>query len=59
MLTLYEIIDDPNLEKLYIITDYIKTGNLASRIQKGLTTNDIRHYFRGLIAAVEYCHDYA
>ena len=60
MLTLYEIIDDPNLEKIYIITDYIKQGNLLTRILKDtLKPDTIRQYFRDLISAVEYCHEVA
>lgn len=58
MLTLYEIIDDPNIKKIYIITDYIKNGNLADKIsgKDPLPIERARNYFRDLISAVEYCH---
>lgn len=60
MLTLYEVIDDENSEKLYLITDYIENGNLKDMIhKKELAVGDIRKYFRGLISAIEYCHDFA
>ena len=60
VLRLYEIIDDPNSNKLYIVTDYIKNGTLTDRInKKRLNTDEVRKYFRGLIAALEYCHEVA
>lgn len=62
MLRLIEIIDDPSLNKLYIVTELVKNGNLAERIEKsgGKLDNDtIRKYFIDLICALEYCHDCA
>lgn len=61
MLTLYEIIDDPNSKKIYIITDFIKNGNLAEKMSSKnvITIEMVRNYFRDLISAVEYCHDIA
>jgi [calcium/calmodulin-dependent protein kinase] kinase len=47
VLTLYEIIDDPNIEKLYIITDFIKNGNLSERMQKPMTINDLESISEG------------
>ena len=47
MLTLFEIIDDPSLDKLYLVTDFIKNGNLSEKIQKNpLTQEETRKYFR-------------
>lgn len=61
MLALYEIIDDPSLDKLYLVTELLKNGSLADRIngRKPLTEEDIRLFFRDLICALEYCHDCA
>jgi serine/threonine protein kinase len=45
---------------MYIITEYVRNGNLAERInRKPLTMGEMRKYFQGLISALEYCHDYA
>lgn len=58
MLTLYEIIDDPKIKKIYIITDYIKNGNLKDKIagKEPPTMDMARKYFRDLVSAIEYCH---
>ena len=32
ILKLFEIIDDPNEKKLYLITEFVKNGNLVKRI---------------------------
>lgn len=60
MLILYEIIDDPDNDKLFIVTDLVKEGSLAQKLsKKSLNESDIRNYFRGLIKAIDYCHNYA
>lgn len=59
---MFEIIDDPNQDKLYIITEYAKNGTLADKIIKSKTpleTKVMRKYFRQLIMALEYCHENA
>jgi len=32
---LFEIIDDPSHEQLFIITEYVKKGSLAMKMEKG------------------------
>ena len=59
---LFEIIDDPKEDKLYIITEFVRNGTLEGRVNKKpepLQMLDIRKYFLGLIHAIEYCHDCA
>ena len=58
---LYEIIDDPNSNKLYLIMGYITGGNLQEVIKlKGkLTPDQCWRYFRDLIQGLEYCHKVA
>jgi 5'-AMP-activated protein kinase catalytic alpha subunit len=57
---LYEIIDDPSLNKLYIITEVVKNGTLGERLAKRmLSTEEVRKHFRDLISALEYCHEIA
>ena len=56
VLKLIEILNDPNLDKLYLITDFCSNGNLEEHIQKGLSMDKVWKYFRELIAALEYCH---
>lgn len=33
LIKLYEIIDDPREKKLYIITEYVKKGNLEKKVR--------------------------
>lgn len=33
ILKLYEIIDDPTEKKLYLITDFVKNGNLEKKVK--------------------------
>ncbi|CDW87678.1 protein kinase domain containing protein [Stylonychia lemnae] len=57
---LYEIIDDPKHDKLYLITDLIKNGTLQKLLsKKDLTDIQIRKFFRQIIHAIEYCHENA
>lgn len=63
IVTLYEIIDDPTHDKLYLVTELVKNGTLQSIIMPSkdasLTEEKIWKYFRQLIAALEYCHENA
>jgi len=57
---LFEILDDPSLNKLYIVTELVKNGTLGENMEKRmLTTEEVRRYFRDLINALEYCHEIA
>ncbi|CDW87460.1 UNKNOWN [Stylonychia lemnae] len=60
VLALYEIINEAEMDKLYLITELLQ-GSLAQKIngKKPLTEEEIRFYFRDLISALEYCHDCA
>eukprot|EP00826_Nyctotherus_ovalis_P038513 TRINITY_DN3610_c0_g6_i1.p1 TRINITY_DN3610_c0_g6~~TRINITY_DN3610_c0_g6_i1.p1 ORF type:complete len:208 (-),score=56.02 TRINITY_DN3610_c0_g6_i1:477-1100(-) len=55
---LYEIIDDPNSNKLYLIMEYISGGTLAEKIKRTgkIPLEQCWNYFRDLIQGVEYCH---
>lgn len=59
MLALHEIIDDASVEKVYLITELVKNGSLADKVngKKPLTEEEIRSYFRDIFCALEYCHD--
>ena len=60
---LYEIIDDPNSDKIFLITQYLSAGSLEDRLDEtvntkgGLPEEDVRGYFRQLISAIHYCHE--
>ena len=62
VLKLYEIIDDPNAKKLYLITELAGKGNLERRVRKdpSFATDPnyppMRKYFRQLVQGLEYCH---
>jgi len=40
IIKLFEIIDDPKETKLYLITELVKEGTLATRIRKKTLTQD-------------------
>lgn len=58
---LIEIIDDPQNEKIYLIQEFMKGGDLQKRIDLSVKTplieSTIRKYFRQLLSAVWYCHE--
>jgi len=58
---LYEIIDDPKSNKLYLVMKYISGGTLAEKIKKvgKLPPDQCWNYFRDLIQGLEYCHKVA
>lgn len=58
VLRLFEIIDNPQESKLYLITEFVKNGSLANRLKSKpkLSGEQMRKIFRQLITAVEYCH---
>ncbi len=54
------MIDDPKMEKVYFVTDFVRNGSLMEKITKRiLSIDEIRMYFRDLISALEYCHECA
>lgn len=61
VLQLVEIIDDPNNEKLFIVTEIVKEGSLSDKLSKkpSITVGLIRTYWRALVSAIEYCHEVA
>lgn len=54
---LYEVLDDPSVDKLYIIMEYVKNGSLISKLGKSKSIQPIHlwKYFRDLIAGLHYC----
>jgi [calcium/calmodulin-dependent protein kinase] kinase len=63
ILKLFEVIDDPNENKLYLIMEFVKNGNLVKKVNldRGFTTDPnyppMRKYLRQLVMGLEYCHD--
>ena len=58
---LYEIIDDPDFDKIFIIMEYISCGSLQSLMNPliPLPNEKTWKYFRDLMYGLEYCHDIA
>ncbi len=58
---LYEIIDDPKSNKLYLVMQYIGGGTLLQRIKQGgkLSADKCWNHFRELVAGLDYCHNVA
>lgn len=38
---LYEVLDDPQVDKLYIIMEYVKNGSLITKVSKSKTLQPI------------------
>jgi hypothetical protein len=51
-LALLEIIDDPDWDKLYIITEFIPGGTLEDKVKRGMTKDDCHKHFRELVTAL-------
>lgn len=58
---LYEIIDDPGYNKLFIIMEYISGGSIHSLLKDcaSFPLDRCWKYFRDLIHGLEYCHEVA
>lgn len=60
---LFEIIDDPNSERIYVVTEYLNGGSLEDRINEcvklstAMPEEEIRSYFRQLVSALHYFHE--
>lgn len=55
---LYEILDDPQVDKLYIIMEYISGGSLFDKLSKSksdLHQQDLWQYFRQTLNGLHYC----
>jgi serine/threonine protein kinase len=53
---MFEVIDDPSCDKLYIVMDYVPKGSIADKLKKTkLTEDECWIYFRDLIRAMDYC----
>ena len=63
---IHEIINDPNQDCLYIVSDFYSKGSLLNRLteyqslnktNKGLPTKEVRLYFIDMLKALYYCHN--
>jgi serine/threonine protein kinase len=53
---LYEVLDDPSCDKLYIIMEYVKNGSLMTKLSKAknIQPNLLWKYFRDIISGLYY-----
>jgi len=58
---LFEIIDDPGYNKVFIVMEYISGGSLHNLVKDGtpIPLEKCWKYFRDLICGLEYCHNVA
>lgn len=51
--------DDPTVDKLYIIMEYVKNGSLHSKVVKYgvLPPNSLWKYFRDILQGLHYLHE--
>jgi len=54
---LYEVLDDPQCNKLYLIMEFLPKGSLGRVIarERELEVSNIWNYFRDMVAGVHYC----
>lgn len=54
---LYEVLDDPTCDKLYIIMEYVKNGSLMTKLSKSknIQPNILWKYFRDILSGLYYC----
>ena len=62
----HEIIDDPNKDELYIVSEYYSKGSLLNSLLEhqaqnngkgGLPTKQLRLYFIDMLKSLYYCHN--
>jgi serine/threonine protein kinase len=53
------VLDDPSVDKLYIVMEYVKNGSLMSKLSKNkaMPPNIIWKYFRDIISGIHYLHE--
>jgi serine/threonine protein kinase len=60
---LYEVIDDPKNEKLYLVFEYVERGAVMQFVSRDKTDREpfsesvARKYFRDLLSGLEHLHD--
>jgi len=54
---LFEVLDDPQCNKLYLIMEFLPKGSLGRVIarERELDMSTIWSYFRNMVAGVHYC----
>ena len=57
---LVEVLDDPKVDSLFIIMEFVKNGTLSDKINKGdLSAKDASRYMRDLLQGLFYLHEVA
>jgi serine/threonine protein kinase len=60
LVKLYEVLGDQENDKIFIVTEYMKDGSLASKLEKEeLAEETILKYFRQMVVGIDYCHSVA
>ncbi|KAA6401366.1 MAG: putative Calcium/calmodulin-dependent protein kinase kinase 2 [Streblomastix strix] len=54
---LYEVIDDPNSDKMYLVMEYLPGGPVLNKDSSSLSEHRCRIYMRDIVMGLEYCHD--
>jgi len=53
---LYEVIDDDEHERIYMVMEYVDGGSLADHEGEPYPMDEARKYFRDIISGLEYLH---
>lgn len=56
MVRLFEVLDDPSVDKIYMIMELVKNGSLMSKLNKKGTiqANLLWKYFRDMLLGLHY-----
>ena len=60
VIALYEIMDDPDNQNVYLVMELCEGGTLADLLdasESGLPVEDVRRYMRNTLDALLYCHE--
>lgn len=60
VVSMFEVLDDPSVDKLYIVMEYMKNGPLSKMIlkNKSMDRELIRKYLRDIISGLSYCNTF-
>lgn len=57
---LYEVINDPKKDKLYLVMQLLNGPNLMKKLESyesGMLMEDVRKIAKNMVSALQYCHD--
>lgn len=59
IVNLWEVINDPGIDRLYLVFEYIPNGSVTRILesQSKLSEEQTKRYMRDIVSAIQYCHN--